>query len=135
MHSCSFSRMCPTCAPSRRETGTLGTGGGINNNAPPMLQLQLPLSAALLFRDVNLLITTDVHSWLAGHAHPDHTPRLDADFTAKDGGADGSRLPRDSSAEARSRGPERTPPCLCVPFAALPDSQVWGVHANAFWEV
>ena len=45
-----------------------------------MLQLQLPLSAALLFRDVNLLITTDVHSWLAGHAHPDHTPRLDADF-------------------------------------------------------
>jgi len=51
---------------------------------------RLPLAlAALLLRyargalpwsDVNVLIVTDVHSWIAGHAHPDHTPALDATY-------------------------------------------------------
>ena len=38
------------------------------------------MSAVLPWNDVNLLIVTDVHSWVAGHAHPDHTPLLDADY-------------------------------------------------------
>ena len=39
-------------------------------------------SAALRFSDVNLLVTTDVHSFIASHSHPDHSPQLDADFGA-----------------------------------------------------
>ena len=35
---------------------------------------------ALQFADINVLVTTDVHSWLHAHPHPDHSPLLDADF-------------------------------------------------------
>uniref|UniRef100_A0A7S0JF82 Calcineurin-like phosphoesterase domain-containing protein n=1 Tax=Calcidiscus leptoporus TaxID=127549 RepID=A0A7S0JF82_9EUKA len=35
---------------------------------------------ALPWSDVNLLVVTDVHSWIAGHKHPDHAPVLDADY-------------------------------------------------------
>ena len=36
---------------------------------------------ALPFGDINLLVTTDVHSWIAGHSHRDHEPeQLDANF-------------------------------------------------------
>ena len=46
-----------------------------------MLVALLTLHASSLpWSDVNILIVTDVHSWLAGHAHPDHTPVLDADY-------------------------------------------------------
>ena len=38
--------------------------------------------APLPWSDVNLLIVTDVHSWVAGHTHADHTPVLDADYGA-----------------------------------------------------
>ena len=44
-----------------------------------MLAALLPL-ASLPWSDVNLLIVTDVHSWVAGHPHPDHDPVLDADY-------------------------------------------------------
>ena len=30
--------------------------------------------------DLTLLSVTDVHSWLAGHRHPDNEPALDADY-------------------------------------------------------
>ena len=41
----------------------------------------LPSAAGLLpLADVNFLVTTDVHSFLASHHHPDHDPLLDADF-------------------------------------------------------
>ena len=33
-----------------------------------------------LLAKVNILVTTDVHSWIAGHAHPDHSPQSDAAF-------------------------------------------------------
>ena len=32
-----------------------------------------PGQASLPWSDVNLLIVTDVHSWVAGHPHKDHT--------------------------------------------------------------
>jgi hypothetical protein len=32
-----------------------------------------PRQASLPWSDVNLLIVTDVHSWVAGHPHKDHT--------------------------------------------------------------
>lgn len=32
------------------------------------------------FRDVNLLIVTDVHGWIASHAHPDRSPPSNANF-------------------------------------------------------
>ena len=32
-----------------------------------------PRQASLPWSDVNLLIVTDVHSWVAGHPHTDHT--------------------------------------------------------------
>ena len=35
-----------------------------------------PRQASLPWSDVNLLIVTDVHSWVAGHPHTDHTPAL-----------------------------------------------------------
>lgn len=35
---------------------------------------------ALNIRDVNIIVTTDMHSWFAGHEHEDHSPRLDADL-------------------------------------------------------
>ena len=41
-----------------------------------------PRQASLPWSDVNLLIVTDVHSWVAGHPHTDHTPALDADYGA-----------------------------------------------------
>ena len=34
------------------------------------------------FQDVNLLIVTDAHSWISGHAHDDHDPVLNADYGA-----------------------------------------------------
>ena len=40
------------------------------------------LRTSLPWSEVNLLIVTDVHSWVAGHAHADHTPALDADYGA-----------------------------------------------------
>ena len=36
--------------------------------------------AAVPWNDVNILIVTDVHSWIAGHPHPDHDPALDAGY-------------------------------------------------------
>ena len=39
-------------------------------------------ASSLPWSDINILIVTDVHSWLAGHAHKDHTPVLDADYGA-----------------------------------------------------
>jgi 2',3'-cyclic-nucleotide 2'-phosphodiesterase (5'-nucleotidase family) len=44
-----------------------------------MFLLTLPL-ATLPWGDVNFLIVTDVHSWVAGHLHPDHDPMLDANY-------------------------------------------------------
>ena len=51
------------------------------------LALALAGAAAGFARDVplplakvNILVTTDVHSWIAGHAHPDHSPQSDAAF-------------------------------------------------------
>ena len=40
------------------------------------------LQSSLPWSEVNLLIVTDVHSWVAGHAHTDSTPALDADYGA-----------------------------------------------------
>ena len=37
-----------------------------------------PLPDSIELKDVNLLFTTDSHSWLAGHSHPDNDPLLDA---------------------------------------------------------
>ena len=39
-------------------------------------------ASSLPWSDINILIVTDVRSWLAGHAHKDHTPVLDADYGA-----------------------------------------------------
>jgi NADPH:quinone reductase-like Zn-dependent oxidoreductase/2',3'-cyclic-nucleotide 2'-phosphodiesterase (5'-nucleotidase family) len=48
----------------------LATGDG----ARPAANSTLPWNA------VNLVIVTDVHSWVAAHKHPDHTPTLDASY-------------------------------------------------------
>ena len=45
-----------------------------------MLHLIVQLLAGLPWNDVNILIVTDVHSWIAGHVHPDHQPALDATY-------------------------------------------------------
>ena len=46
-----------------------------------MIMLSLSTaSAALPWNDVNLLIVTDVHSWIGGHTHSDHAPVLDANY-------------------------------------------------------
>ena len=46
----------------------------------PIMAATLHPLAAVPWNDVNLLIVTDVHSWVAGHRHPDHEPVLDADY-------------------------------------------------------
>jgi len=35
---------------------------------------------ALPLNDINVMIVTDVHSWIAGHEHPDHLPLLNASY-------------------------------------------------------
>ena len=44
-----------------------------------VLTVFFPL-ATLPWGDINFLIVTDVHSWIAGHSHPDHDPMLDANY-------------------------------------------------------
>lgn len=38
----------------------------------------LQAAAKAIFRDVNILLVTDTHSWLAAHVHPDQMPIADA---------------------------------------------------------
>lgn len=35
---------------------------------------------ALNFSQINVLVLTDVHSWISGHTHPDHEPPLNASY-------------------------------------------------------
>jgi len=37
-------------------------------------------TSVLELGEITLLSVTDVHSWLAGHRHPDNEPALDADY-------------------------------------------------------
>ena len=46
---------------------------------PPLVNVVEP-NATLPWNDVNILIVTDVHSWIAGHPHPDHEPLLDGNY-------------------------------------------------------
>ena len=43
-------------------------------------QTLLPTSTPVEFHDINILVVTDVHSWIASHLHPDHTPPLTATY-------------------------------------------------------
>ena len=42
----------------------------------------LSLSHAINWKSVNILVTTDTHSWLAGHRHADHYPKSDVTLGA-----------------------------------------------------
>ena len=53
-------------------------------SASPIYQQEQDLStytqSILEFSDVNILIVTDAHSWIAQHVHADNTPQLDAGY-------------------------------------------------------
>jgi 2',3'-cyclic-nucleotide 2'-phosphodiesterase (5'-nucleotidase family) len=38
------------------------------------------LAWGLEFRDVNIFVVTDTHSWIDAHHHPDNVPSLDATY-------------------------------------------------------